>query len=185
MASTLGQVDSAWPERENHRVSHDGVSRRQLARTLNAAYDNGLLSPETFAVRVEQLFRQRLVDPRSLIGDLTFRAQTGWRASIAELRGALGAWRAARRGQRELLLMLDWTGEQRELMIGRHYACDVVLNDPSVSRQHARIVFRAGGWVLQDLASTNGTSVNGATVGRCVLRPGDHLMLGTERLRVD
>ena len=163
----------------------DGASRRQLARKLNAAYDNGLLSSETFAARVEQLFRQRLIDPTSLIGDLTFRAQTGWRASLAELRGALATWSAARRGHRELLLSLDWAGAQPELLIGRHYACDIVLTDPSVSRQHARLVFRDGGWVLQDLASTNGTTVNGTSVGRCTLRPGDHLVLGTERLRID
>lgn len=166
-------------------VEH-GASRRQIARTLNAAYEVGLLSGDTFALRVEQLFRQRLIDPRALIGDLTFRAQSGWRASLGELRGALAGWRASWRGKPELLLVLDWNGsEQRVLLIGRHYGCDVVLDDPSVSRRHARVVFRDGGWVLQDLASTNGTTVNGSAVGRCALRPGDHLGLGSERLRVD
>jgi pilus assembly protein CpaF len=85
----------------------------------------------------------------------------------------------------EVLLALDWTGEQTELLIGRHYSCDVVLADHSVSRKHARVIFRDGGWILQDLDSTNGTTVNGATVGRCALQPGDQLVLGTERLRVD
>lgn len=162
-----------------------GASRREIARTLNAAYASGLLSQETYTLRIDRLLRRRLIDPMSLIGDLSFRAQDGWRTRILEVKTAVENWRAFRRGDQELLLALDWTGEPGELVIGRHYACDVVLTDPRVSRRHARIVFRDGGWVLQDLASTNGTTVNGATVGRCVLRPGDRLVLGSERLRVD
>jgi pilus assembly protein CpaF len=54
-----------------------------------------------------------------------------------------------------------------------------------VSRRHARLLFRDGSWVLQDLQSTNGTTVNGVPVGRCQLRPGDRLIFGTACLRVD
>ena len=63
--------------------------------------------------------------------------------------------------------------------------CDVVLDDLSVSRRHARLVFRDGHWVIQDLESTNGTRVNGVRVGRCELHPGDHVDVGDERLRID
>lgn len=69
--------------------------------------------------------------------------------------------------------------------MGRHHGCDVVFDDLSVSRRHARLVFRDGSWVVQDLESTNGTIVNGVQVGRCALRPGDHLVLGDAFLRVD
>ena len=163
-----------------------GASRREIARTLNAAYASGLLSQETFTIRIEHLLGRRLIDPSSLIGDLSFRGRRSWRASVARMRTAVAGWRASRRGHEELLLALDWEGSaQRELLIGRHCGCDVVLDEPSVSRRHARLVFRDGGWVLQDLASTNGTTVNGSAVGRCALRPGDHLGLGSERLRVD
>jgi FHA domain len=179
-------VDTGPPRRENRRVIRHGESRRQIERTLNAAYASGLLSEETYTLRIDRLLRRRVIDPVSLIGDLSFRAQEGWRTWFREATTVLRSWRAARRGDPELLLALDWAGgEQQELVIGRHYACDVVLTDPSVSRRHARLVFRDSGWVLQDLASTNGTTVNGATVGRCVVRPGDLLMLGSERLRVD
>jgi pilus assembly protein CpaF len=71
------------------------------------------------------------------------------------------------------------------LLVGRHHACDVVLPESSVSRRHARLVFRDGTWVVQDLESTNGTIVNGVRVGRCALRPGDHLILGDAHLRID
>jgi pSer/pThr/pTyr-binding forkhead associated (FHA) protein len=83
------------------------------------------------------------------------------------------------------LLALDWTGAQTELLVGRHPACDVVLRHPSVSRRHARVFFRDGRWIVQDLDSTNGTEVNGCRVGRCELRPGDHLALGGEGLTID
>ena len=84
-----------------------------------------------------------------------------------------------------VLLALDWTGGREELVIGRHSSCDVVVADETVSRRHARLTFRDGGWIVQDLDSTNGTRLNGQYVGRCRLRPGDQLALGHQRLRVD
>jgi pSer/pThr/pTyr-binding forkhead associated (FHA) protein len=54
-----------------------------------------------------------------------------------------------------------------------------------VSRRRARLVFRDGTWIIQDLDSTNGTAVNGGCVGRCQLRPGDHLRLGLQAIDID
>jgi predicted component of type VI protein secretion system len=84
-----------------------------------------------------------------------------------------------------VLLALDWSGAQSEMLIGRHRDCDVVLSALSVSRRHARLFFRDGRWILQDLESTNGTRVNGCRVGRCQLRPGDHVAIGDEHLTID
>lgn len=84
-----------------------GESRRQIARTLKRAYASGLLSQETFTIRTEDLLSRRLIDPGSLIGDLSFRALSGWRATLAELRADWATWWADRRGERELLLALD------------------------------------------------------------------------------
>jgi pSer/pThr/pTyr-binding forkhead associated (FHA) protein len=83
------------------------------------------------------------------------------------------------------LLALDWDGGRTELLIGRHLDCDVVLADASVSRLHARLRFRDGRWIFQDLESMNGTTVNGARVGRCELRPGDRIRIGPDTLTVD
>ncbi len=44
--------------------------------------------------------------------------------------------------------------------IGTDPACDVVLNDPHMSRRHAEIKFQNGSFWLVDLGSTNGTFVN-------------------------
>ncbi|MGP0050138.1 MAG: FHA domain-containing protein [Solirubrobacteraceae bacterium] len=71
------------------------------------------------------------------------------------------------------------------MLVGRDDGCDVVLPNVAVSRRHARLLFRDGRWIIQDLDSTNGTAVNGRWVGRCELRPGDDILLGDEHLTVD
>jgi hypothetical protein len=64
--------------------------------------------------------------------------------------------------------------------IGRSRQCEVVIDDPNVSRQHAEIRPRGGSWVLNDLGSTNGSTLNGRrVVGPEVLKPGDEIELGT------
>ena len=57
---------------------------------------------------------------------------------------------------------------------------EICLQDPSVSRPHARLEMVDNAWIIYDLGSANGTSVNGTPVtekGRA-LRDGDVLMLG-------
>jgi pSer/pThr/pTyr-binding forkhead associated (FHA) protein len=60
-----------------------------------------------------------------------------------------------------------------------------VLPSGEVSRRHARLRFRDGTWLLQDLESTNGTTVNDVRVGCCQLHPGDRVVLGDARLTID
>ncbi len=62
--------------------------------------------------------------------------------------------------------------------IGRAADNDLVLPDGGVSRHHARIVGRRGTLVYTDLGSTNGSRVNGVTVGELVLGAGDRIELG-------
>jgi pSer/pThr/pTyr-binding forkhead associated (FHA) protein len=67
--------------------------------------------------------------------------------------------------------------------IGRSRQCEVVIDDPNVSRQHAEVRPRGGSWVLTDLGSTNGSSLNGRRVmGPEVLKPGDEIEIGTSTL---
>jgi predicted component of type VI protein secretion system len=68
---------------------------------------------------------------------------------------------------------------QAEITIGRDINSDIVINDAEVSRRHARLVGQAGGFVLEDLGSTNGTFVNGQRLmGPHLLRPGEMVLLG-------
>lgn len=64
-------------------------------------------------------------------------------------------------------------------LVGRDVTNDVVIGDAEVSRQHARITRTPGGYVLEDLGSTNGTFVNGErlTTPR-ILNPGDLIAFG-------
>lgn len=67
------------------------------------------------------------------------------------------------------------------ITMGRDVTNDVVLADPEVSRQHARINRTPGGYVLEDLGSTNGSFVNGERlVAPRVLNPGDLVGLGED-----
>ena len=62
--------------------------------------------------------------------------------------------------------------------LGRLPECDVVVNDPGASRQHARIQNADGSFVLTDLGSTNGTLVNEEAVRERVLDDGDRITIG-------
>jgi hypothetical protein len=67
--------------------------------------------------------------------------------------------------------------------LGRSRQCDVMVDDPNVSREHAEVRPRGGSWVLTDLNSTNGLRLNGRRVERSeVLKPGDEIELGTTAL---
>lgn len=73
-----------------------------------------------------------------------------------------------------------------ETLIGRSPYCSVVLTDPLVSRQHATFQATNGGLSIRDLASHNGTLVNGEAIhGPCELRPGDVIEVGHQRLEVE
>ena len=65
------------------------------------------------------------------------------------------------------------------VVLGREEGVDISLRDPEVSRQHARVSWQAGTYVLEDLGSTNGTFLNGMQItGQRPLRPGDSIGLG-------
>jgi hypothetical protein len=165
-----------------------GSFRDRIARTLNTAYGEGLLSERTLAHRLDVLCGNHVIEPAGLLGDLTFRSSSALPTGLSRLvryaRRAIGD-RWPQPPSAPMLLALDWDGGEEELLAGRHLACDIVLDDLSVSRRHARLRFRDGHWVLQDLESTNGTLVNHAPVVRCQLHPGDEVHLGTVRLLVD
>src|SRR5881392_4149423 len=66
----------------------------------------------------------------------------------------------------------------RPFTLGRDPGNDIILRDPKVSRHHAEIVFERGFFVLHDLASANGTFVNGRRVRVAPLTHGAKVRLG-------
>lgn len=62
--------------------------------------------------------------------------------------------------------------------IGRSESNAVTINDPNVSRTHARISRQENGFVVEDLGSTNGTLLDGAPIDRERIEDGDELTFG-------
>lgn len=72
------------------------------------------------------------------------------------------------------------------LRIGRASSNDLSIQDEELSRNHCLIEFKAGELRLVDLASANGTYVNGTSIGAepHILHAGDVIEIGETRLRV-
>jgi hypothetical protein len=67
--------------------------------------------------------------------------------------------------------------------VGRSQENDIVINDPNVSRRHARISRADNGFVVEDLGSTNGTLLDGAPIDRERIEGGDELTFGQSTAR--
>lgn len=68
--------------------------------------------------------------------------------------------------------------------IGRAPECDLRLDEPGMSRVHARLLPTEDGLLLEDLGSTNGSFVNGKRVLRGEARAGDEIGFDTLRFRL-
>ena len=66
--------------------------------------------------------------------------------------------------------------------IGRKPENDLVINDHTVSSRHAKIMRVQSVYFIEDLKSTNGTSVNGSPIERTQLRDADVITIGQHRL---
>lgn len=68
--------------------------------------------------------------------------------------------------------------EGGELKIGRAPGVGITLLDGKVSREHCRLFIQSTGWIVEDLASRNGTYVNAQRIKKRLLQPGDRLRVG-------
>jgi adenylate cyclase len=71
---------------------------------------------------------------------------------------------------------------QPEVLIGRSPECDLVLNQPGMSRKHALIRRAGGGWIIVDQGSRNGIYVNRRRVVQQAIHDGDRISPGPEAL---
>ena len=67
------------------------------------------------------------------------------------------------------------------MIVGRDQEADIRVDEPLVSRAHARIERRGGDFFVVDLGSTNLTRVNGEVVGECQLHHGDEVRFARAR----
>ena len=85
-------------------------------------------------------------------------------------------------------LLIKVSNQQKQLfcfsnsiMIGRDEKCDLILPDPSISRQHARIHVESDTLTTEDLGSQNGIVVDGTKIKkgqRCTIKSKSEIQLG-------
>jgi transcriptional regulator with GAF, ATPase, and Fis domain len=76
-----------------------------------------------------------------------------------------------------------YRGGARSVLIGSHPKAELVLSDPYVSRQHARVERSEDEFVLRDLGSTNGTRIHDTHIREVLLHDGALFELGSTRVR--
>jgi hypothetical protein len=141
---------------------------RQVVREAAAEHGWGLVGPPEIEFEVdEELGKGRF----------------GCVASFVEGEEGLAPQQAG--GQPTLVLSDGSAFEvvKSALTIGRLPECDLVLDDPGASRQHARIRRTESGFVITDLGSTNGTLVNGHQIQEQDLQDGDTVTIGETDLQ--
>jgi hypothetical protein len=75
---------------------------------------------------------------------------------------------------------------QAELRIGRDPACEILVDDETVSNQHARLWYRNKQWWIEDLLSTNGTYLNDERIDTpTILISGDEIRVGKVLLTIE
>jgi hypothetical protein len=196
-------ADEIGQDRLAHVRASD-AEREQALAELRDGFAEGRITHETLAHRIEEALRARLSgDLHNVVADLPKPQRPGRGRAVVRLgasagRGAAaGLGRAARFGASARLAgrrasravdrwLRGWppaltlpAGTQSRFTIGREPACDMTLADDTVSRWHASLERSAGGWLLADLGSTNGTRLNGWRVNDpTIVRPGDMVSFG-------
>lgn len=181
-APTGGPFALARQKRAKDGLRVSDAERDEAISQLGERFAEGRLTHDTFVHRVEAALMARdRHDLAQVLADLPARPRLRSTLLAYGLRG----WAAMTRGMPSALaeapprLLMFPSSDRHRFTIGRDSACDLVLLDPSVSRWHAGLKRCAGGWMLDDLGSTNGTLLNGWRVRESVpIRPGDHVSFG-------
>jgi DNA-binding CsgD family transcriptional regulator len=79
----------------------------------------------------------------------------------------------------------DFSLEPGEYVVGRSSECDVPILDPTISRQHARLVVSESSIHVTDLGSRNGTFIQGEKIERGTVAAGNELRFGRVSFLVD
>lgn len=91
-----------------------------------------------------------------------------------------------------VLIIVKGPGEGKKLpllpmtmTLGREHDNNLELKDEDVARYHARIVYRSGDYVIEDLESSAGTWVNGKRISETPLGHGDKIRVGSTEMVID
>ncbi|MQS36849.1 DUF1707 and FHA domain-containing protein [Streptomyces katsurahamanus] len=165
------------------------AERDRVVGVLREGAAQGMLSHDTFLRRMElALVARRTDELQELTADLVFGPQSGLGQRLIGVVGGASAFfvRMRRAWHTEKLppLLLPEPGPG-PLRIGRDPGNGLRLSHDTVSRAHAELSRSRGVWILRDLGSTNGTTVNGRRVaGSVVVRDGDMVGFGEMSFRL-
>lgn len=203
MAIITGRAREFWtlcPRRaDNHPVTSSfefplhpaprlsDAERDQALGLLREGAAQGRLSHDTFLRRMELALAARRSDELAVLtADLRTENPRssrlfGWVSRVSAVSvGIRRAWQAEKLPK----LLLPRPGPH-PLRIGRDPGNGLRLTHDTVSRAHAELSLQGGQWVLRDLGSTNGTTVNGRRVtGSAVVRDGDQVGFGRMSFRL-
>ena len=73
--------------------------------------------------------------------------------------------------------------DKEVITIGRNVKNDIQIDNLSVSKQHARIVKDQGGYIVEDMGSTNGTYLNEKKIAKEKLSHNDVITIGKHTLQ--
>ena len=164
------------------------AERDRALKVLRDGVALGRLSHDTFLRRMELVLAAREShELAALTADLP--AEKRWSrvvfGSVEAVSGFTVRLRRAWRAERLPKLLLPGPAHPGPLRIGRDPGNGLRLTHETVSRVHAELVHQGGLWVLKDLGSTNGTTVNGRRViGAVVVREGDQVSFGRVAYRL-
>lgn len=167
------------------------LSDAERDRALKALRDGaalGRLSHDTFIRRMELALAARRSDELAVLtADLPTEGR--WAklvfGTVEAVSGFTVRLRRAWQAERLPKLLLPHPGNGHPLRIGRDPGSGLRLNHETVSRVHAELRRQGELWVLRDLGSTNGTTVNGRRViGAVVVQEGDQIGFGRISFRL-
>jgi FHA domain/Domain of unknown function (DUF1707) len=187
MAGTVG-----GPEPPQPALRASDAEREEAVAALRERFAAGQLSQNTFVSRMEVALgardRSELAGLFSDLGGPRWQRAAAWSGLPPRLAAAVWLLREAAAGPARRLCgprgacppgLIFPAGDQARFTIGRDPDCDLVIPDISVSRRHAGLARGTGGWLLTDLGSTNGTTLNGWRVRDAVpVRCGDRVSFG-------
>lgn len=80
---------------------------------------------------------------------------------------------------------LEISLEKKRISLGRNVECDICLDHSFVSEEHATITKSGGQFILEDLNSRHGTSINGKEIHKVRLKKGNIIGIGDFKIRFD
>lgn len=174
------------PETRPARLSD--AERDRALELIREGAVQGRLSHDTFLRRVELALTARHPDELAVLTDDLRERDGNWSkrlfGAVERMSGFTARLGRAWQAERLPKLLLPEPGPY-PLRIGRDPVNGLRLGHETVSRLHAELGLRDGLWILRDLNSTNGTTVNGRRVtGTVAVQPGDTVSFGRVAFRL-